>query len=230
MATNPCSGPSQRQQVRPVNRYITVVMADNTNGFPRVSAARSSSTRAAATSTSMFARGVAVWGAEKHFFNLKSASRGHFRSMPERLSERNEQDALALPRAWPACLCLWPAGCCWILSSTQQHDCRREKNRKTGIRRRNAMPAPSTVLVRSYDRTSYLVSRDTSYSYTVRRRLYGLRTQCRILQALATHLALASTATAVFIKLSQTATAGYGCHMQCSSAYGSTASRPAGEV
>ena len=48
----------------------------------RVSAARSSSTRAAATSTSMFARGVAVWGAEKHFFNLKSASRGHFRSIP----------------------------------------------------------------------------------------------------------------------------------------------------
>ena len=42
----------------------------------RISAARSSSTRAAATSTSMFARGVAVWGAEKHFFNLRSASRG----------------------------------------------------------------------------------------------------------------------------------------------------------
>jgi hypothetical protein len=41
----------------------------------------------------MFARGVAVWGAEKHFFNLKSASRGHFRSIPERLSERYEQDA-----------------------------------------------------------------------------------------------------------------------------------------
>ena len=61
----------------------------------RVSAARSSSTRAAATSTSMFARGVAVWGAEKHFFNLRSASRGHFRSIPERLSERNEQDAAA---------------------------------------------------------------------------------------------------------------------------------------
>ena len=60
----------------------------------RVSAARSSSTRAAATSTSMFARGVAVWGAEKHFFNLRSASRGHFRSIPERLSERYEQDAL----------------------------------------------------------------------------------------------------------------------------------------
>ena len=54
----------------------------------RVSAARSSSTRATTTSTSMFARGVAVWGAEKHFFNLKSASRGHFRSIPdERLSE-----------------------------------------------------------------------------------------------------------------------------------------------
>jgi hypothetical protein len=43
----------------------------------------------------MFARWVAVWGADKHFFNLRSASRGHFRSIPdERLSERNdEQDA-----------------------------------------------------------------------------------------------------------------------------------------
>jgi hypothetical protein len=50
----------------------------------RVSAARSSSTRAAALPPR--ACSPAGWlfgGAEKHFLNLRSASRGHFRSIPE---------------------------------------------------------------------------------------------------------------------------------------------------
>jgi hypothetical protein len=51
----------------------------------------------------MFARGVAVWGAEKHFFNLKSASRGHFRSIPE-----SSQNGMSRMRWWRLWLLLWP--------------------------------------------------------------------------------------------------------------------------